>query len=130
MIQVTAGIIENEDKILLARRREGKHLAGYWEFPGGKIETGESPEECLKRELQEEFSILSEVGDFVAESVFSYPGKIISLKAYKVKLLSGDFKLIDHDKVEWVKPEDVMTYLLAPADVPIWEAYDKRRLKK
>ena len=72
-IDVAAGIIQREDgKILLARRKPGSHLAGYWEFPGGKIEEGESPEECLERELLEELGIVTKTGAFVAESVYDY----------------------------------------------------------
>ncbi len=65
MTTVTCAIIEKEGKILLARRAVGQKLAGKWEFPGGKVEDGESPEECLKRELEEEFGIQVEVGAFI-----------------------------------------------------------------
>ena len=64
MITVTCAIIERNGKILIARRAEGQKLAGKWEFPGGKVEDGESPGECLKRELEEEFGIQSEVREF------------------------------------------------------------------
>ena len=68
MTTVTCTIIENEGKILLARRAADQKLAGKWEFPGGKVEAGESPEECLKRELEEEFGIQVEVGEFITSS--------------------------------------------------------------
>jgi 8-oxo-dGTP diphosphatase len=86
-IFVTAAIITVKDKVLSAKRAEGKYLAGHWEFLGGKIEPGETPEQCLKCELKEEFTIDSEVGEFVVESIFDYGDKRIRLLAYKVKHL-------------------------------------------
>lgn len=70
MIDVTAAVIENNSLILSAKRAKGKHLESFWEFPGGKVEPGGTPEECLKRELREEFHIGTEIGEFVAESIF------------------------------------------------------------
>lgn len=119
-IDVVAGIIQREDgKILLARRKPGSHLAGYWEFPGGKIEDGESPEECLERELHEELGIVTKTGTFVAESVYDYGEKKIRLLAYFVQYLEGNIELDSHDRVEWVHLSEADEYQLAPADVPL-----------
>ena len=73
MTIVTCAIIEKDGKILIARRAEGQKLAGKWEFPGGKVEDGESPEECLKRELEEEFGIPTEVGEFITSTKIGSP---------------------------------------------------------
>ncbi|MBA6316249.1 NUDIX domain-containing protein [Cellulophaga baltica] len=76
MIKVDAGIIESENRILIARRKEGKHLAGLWEFPGGKIEIGETPEFYLKRELYKELGVDVMVGKFFMENICKYAKKM------------------------------------------------------
>ncbi|MCX5666265.1 MAG: 8-oxo-dGTP diphosphatase MutT [Candidatus Omnitrophica bacterium] len=117
--QVTAAVIEKDGKILIAQRLKGSTLGGRWEFPGGKIEPGETAEECLKRELKEEFDIESEVGDFFIASRFRYCLVPIELLAYRVKHLSGDFKVNEHDQIRWVSPSELNSYDFMPADKPI-----------
>jgi 8-oxo-dGTP diphosphatase len=119
IIQVTAAIIEQNGKILIARRKEGHPLAYHWEFPGGKIECHETPEQCLQRELFEEFGITCRIKEFLINSPYTYPHITINLMAYKTELISGDFKLTDHDKIAWVKIEEFPQYDFAPADIPI-----------
>ena len=119
VIEVTAAIIRRGERVLVARRAEGKHLAGYWEFPGGKVEKGESPEACLARELEEEFGIAVEVGNFVAENVHDYGDKIVRLLAYEVVHISGEFRLNDHDAIDWHPATQLQSIQLAPADVEI-----------
>lgn len=75
MIDVTAAIIRRNGKVLIAKRSSTSSLPNKWEFPGGKIDDGETPEECLKRELQEEFDIIVDVGDYLTESVYQYEKK-------------------------------------------------------
>jgi 8-oxo-dGTP diphosphatase len=106
-LDVTAAIIVDKNKILSAKRSPGKHLASYLKFPGGKIEPGKTPEQCLKRELKEEFTIESEIDAFVAESIFDYGDKRIRLLAYKVKDLSGEFQIIDYDEIRWLPIEEL-----------------------
>lgn len=128
MITVVAAIIEGDNKILLGRRKAGKHLAGYWEFPGGKIENNETPEECLKRELFEEFKIHAKVGVYIGEVEYKYETAHIKLLGYRTTIISGDFKLLDHDIIEWVELKDVLTYNLAPADIPLFKLYYNGRI--
>jgi 8-oxo-dGTP diphosphatase len=116
--QVTAAIIRKGEKILIARRAPNKDLSGYWEFPGGKIETGETPQECLKRELEEELGIIITVGTFFMENEHHYGNKIIQLQAYECEHLSGSIILNDHDQVEWVETFEFLNFKFAPADIP------------
>ena len=128
MNQVTAAIIEKNGEILIAKRKEGKHK-GKWEFPGGKIEVGESPEECLKRELNEEFNIETKIGPFLYSSKFVYDHISIELLAYKTYYISGDFKLNDHEEINWVSPKDFMQYDFLEADKPIVKRLMEGRIK-
>ena len=120
MIKVVAAILEKEDKILIAKKREGKPLAGLWEFPGGKIEKDEIPEESLVRELMEEMDIKVKVKDYVGESIYDYGNdKIISLKGFKAEIIEGEIKLTDHDEYKWITIDEINNYNLAPADIPL-----------
>ena len=120
MIIVIAGIIEKDNKILIARRGPGFHQEGLWEFPGGKIEDGETPEICLERELKEELEIETETKEFVIGSVYTYPGKeICKILAYKSKWLSGEIKLNDHSEMAWVTANELGKYEFVAADLLI-----------
>lgn len=118
MLKVTAAVIQVKGKILIARRPIRDKLAGKWEFPGGKIEVGETPEECLRREIKEELNIEISVGDFFEESIYEYPNRTIQLKAYWCTWLSGEIELNSHDTIEWVDIACLSDYDFAPADLP------------
>jgi 8-oxo-dGTP diphosphatase len=118
-IDVVAAVFRQGDLVLVARRAQGQHLEYKWEFPGGKIEENETSEECLCRELKEELGVVVEVGKYVGESIFSYPDKNIRLIAYQVKLLSGNFTLNVHDRIDWVEIKELSAVDLASADIPI-----------
>lgn len=130
MIQVAAALIERDNEFLIARRAPGKHLAGYWEFPGGKIEKDETPETCLIRELNEELNVHIAVLEYLGDSKHKYDYKEINLKAYLCRIIEGAIQLNDHDKVAWVTLEKIEKYKLAPADIPILKLYDKSRNSK
>lgn len=119
IIDVTAAIVERDGKFLIARRAKGKHMGNKWEFPGGRIEDGESPEQCLQRELQEELGIAAIIKDFVAESVFDYGNKIVRLLGYKAEYISGDFKLTAHSEIKWVKIDEFNDFEFCAADIPL-----------
>lgn len=119
MKDVTAAIMFKDGQVLIARRAPGEKHAGGWEFPGGKVEAGETPEECLKRELNEEFGIDTEVKGFIKSSLYEYTQGSIRLLAYQVDILKGNFQLRVHDRYEWVRVDELLNYELLPADVPI-----------
>lgn len=118
MKQVAAAVIEKNGKVLIARRKPGDALAGKWEFPGGKLEPGETPEECLRRELMEEFCVDTKIGAFICASRFEYKHLPIELLAYRAEHLAGEFKLNDHDRMAWVAPAELPNYDFCSADIP------------
>jgi len=118
-IKVVAAVIVKENKILIARRKEGKHLEFKWEYPGGKVNNDENEKESLKRELKEELDISVSIDDYITESFYEYDKAKINLKAYFVKNYSGTIKLTVHDKINWIKIDELNNYEFAPADIPI-----------
>lgn len=118
-LAVTAAVIRRGGAVLLARRRPGKAHAGLWEFPGGKIEPGETPEACLARELAEELGIAVAVDGHILTSRHAGPHGALELHAYAVRYLGGQIRLADHDAVAWVPLAELPRYPVPPADEPI-----------
>ena len=121
MKEVTAAIIMNENRVLIAERAPDENLAGKWEFPGGKIEPGETPQECLKREIREELEVDIDVLDLFGESIYAYQNGTIKLIAFWCQWNSGDFRLNVHSRIEWVTHRELDLYDFAPADLPLVE---------
>jgi len=130
MIPVCAGVILRSGAVLLARRGPGRRHAGKWEFPGGRIEAGETPAEALARELREELGIEAVIGDEAARTRHVYDFGEIELIALFVTSFRGDLKLVDHDEVKWVEARRLLEFDLAPADVPIAEVLAAYRRRK
>lgn len=119
---VIVAIIEQDGAILIARRKQGKQHPGSWEFPGGTLEDGETPEQCLKRELEEELTIKTEVGSIYCITEYKYsPDFTIRLLAYRTTTSSYAFNLNNHEEIRWVKPADLSEYDFPEADRPIIE---------
>ena len=119
MIDVVAGIILNDkNEVLIARRKEGKSLEGYFEFPGGKVEAGETEEESLIREIKEEINIDIEILEYFDTSIHRYNELNIKLIAYKCRTNVNPKKSTDHDLLKWVNVEDLVNYKISPADIP------------
>lgn len=121
MIRVVCGIIFKDDKILLTRRKKGKSLEGYWEFPGGKVEKGETDATALKRELKEELGLEISEPNYFSENKHEYITFSIHLVAYKCEAFDDPKKLVDHDKFEWVMVNELGSFNLADADKPLLE---------
>lgn len=118
-IEVTAAVIIRNNQVFAAKRSKGRHLAGYWEFPGGKIEKGETAKECLQRELVEELNISTKIGPFMMKTAHNYVDKKVVLHVFQVSSFSGDIKLVDHDEFRWLSLSECKTLNWAPADIPI-----------
>lgn len=120
MIDVAAAIItDGHNRILIARRKPGKFLAGLWEFPGGKIEKGETAGEALERELMEEMELAIQTGERAGESVHAYEDFTVRLVAHYAKIVGGEIKLVDHDSYAWVPPALLENYDMPAADIPL-----------
>ena len=130
MTDVTCAIIVRQGMALVVRRAEGMHLAGYWEFPGGKLRQGESPRDCIVREIQEELSL--EVSPVAAlEPVeHEYPDKSIRLIPFVCALEGGELELREHTEARWLWPEDLLSLELCPADMPVARSYLEHALSK
>ena len=122
MIPVCAAVLRKDGRVLLARRAPHKKMGGLWEFPGGRIEEGETPAVALARELREEFKIEAVVGAELARAKHTYDFGEIELIALAVDSFTGTLTLTDHDQVEWLEPRRLLNFKLTPADVPIARA--------
>ena len=122
-IDVVAAIIEQHGKILLARRPESGDQAGLWEFPGGKVDANESQPAALARELEEELAIKAVVGDYIASHQREVSGRVVHLHAWHVREFSGELTALCHSELVWCLPAEAFDYPLAPADIPLLEAF-------
>jgi 8-oxo-dGTP diphosphatase len=120
MIDVVCGVIENsQGQFLACLRPPGKHLGGLWEFPGGKVDPGESPELALIRELREELCVEVEVGSPLTRVIFHYQNVSICLMPFQCRIVAGEIRATEHEQVIWCAPEDFNELPWAAADVPI-----------
>ena len=119
---VIAAIAIRRKKVLIARRGPTQKLSGLWEFPGGKLEAGETPEACLAREITEEFGITVRVGAFFSSNLHRHGQGAIDLRAYRVDWPDVEYQPVVHDVVRWVHGGEILGYELAPADIAIAKA--------
>ncbi|QCA29627.1 (deoxy)nucleoside triphosphate pyrophosphohydrolase [Vagococcus xieshaowenii] len=118
-INVVGAILMNDGKILCAQRSENMSLSLMWEFPGGKIEEGETPQMALKRELNEELLINVEVSpDIFETTTYEYDFGIVTLTTFICQLINGTPQLTEHAAIKWLKRNELETLNWAPADIP------------
>jgi mutator protein MutT len=115
-VEVAAGLIFRGGKLLITQRPAGTHLAGLWEFPGGKREPSETFEACLVRELREELGVEVQVGALVESLTHSYPDKTVHLRFFRCTLTSGEPQPLDCAAVKWVPPDDLSGNAFPAAD--------------
>lgn len=121
-IRVVGAVIQRGSTVFAARRNPGRSAGGLWEFPGGKVEPDESPEEALARELREELSVEVSVGPFIDQSVSEVAGATVELSCYTAVLTAEDpVSSTDHDAMTWVDLDELDQLEWAPGDVPIIE---------
>lgn len=116
MIDVTAAIIHNDKKLLICQRPKGKSCEMLWEFPGGKIEKGETPEECIVRECREELGVTIETEQLLCEVEHKYPAITVNIHFYICKLINGEPTGIEHNDIQWCTLDEILELPLCPAD--------------
>ncbi len=124
---IAAAIIEQDGKVLIAQRAKQDALQGKWEFPGGKVEAGESLQECLKRELFEELGIQAEVGAYFCTSTFYHKDTLFDMCVFKVPSYTGEITLNEHSAIAWVTPAELSHYDMPEPDLPIVELLQKNQ---
>jgi 8-oxo-dGTP diphosphatase len=119
VIEVAIGLVWRDGWLLIARRPEGVHLGGLWEFPGGKVETGETPEACLLRELREEVGIDAEVLAERQVIEFTYPERTVRIHPIDCRWLSGEPHPVGCEDPRWVSPGELSGYEFPPANAAL-----------
>lgn len=117
---VTAALVERDGRLLVTRRLEGTHLAGHWEFPGGKCEPGESPEQCLERELLEELGVRAVVGEEVHRTMYAYRDWRLDLRFLRAELAAEPRAMLGQE-IRWVRRTELKSLTFPPADAELVE---------
>lgn len=122
VINVAIGLVWKDGRLLIARRPSGVHLAGLWEFPGGKVEAEETPEACILRELREEAGVEAAVTGRRAVIEFTYPERIVRLHPIDCQWLAGEPHPEGCEEPRWVAPAELAGFEFPPANAPLLAA--------
>lgn len=117
-INVVAAVIMKESKVFATQRGYGEFKDG-WEFPGGKVEAGESPEEALRREIREELEVEVNVGDLIDTIEYDYPAFHLSMKCYACTIAGGSPHLLEHEAARWLSADQLDSVAWLPADITL-----------
>jgi len=128
IIHVCCAIIENNGQVLAAQRHHKASNGGKWEFPGGKIEPGETVQECIKREIKEELLIEITLADTLPVVVHQYPDKTIILHPFTCTGNAQKAKPTEHKRIAWIDPDDLHTLDWSDADIKVWQYYKNQYL--
>ncbi len=123
-IEVVAAVIKNDDKILATQRGYGEFKGG-WEFPGGKVEEGETPEQALIREIHEELMATIEVGEYLGIVEYDYPTFHLSMKCYMCNIIEGHLTLLEHNDARWLTLDNINVVNWLPADIKVIDLVEK-----
>ena len=116
MLEVTAAIICKDGKFLICQRPKGKNCELLWEFPGGKIESGETAEACIVREIQEELGVTLRVLRKFTDVIYEYPDKTVHLHFFLAEITSGELVCKEHNALAWITTDEIGNYQFCPAD--------------
>lgn len=119
VIEVAAGLVFRAGKLLITQRRDGTHLGGLWEFPGGKRESQETFEQCLIRELREELGVTVAVGELFESVLHTYPERQVALKFFLGQLIQGEPQPLECAAVQWVSRTELNNYAFPAADAQL-----------
>ena len=125
MTEVLAALIRDTDRVLICQRPAHKARGMLWEFVGGKVEPGASPEEALIRECREELAITISVGDIFTEVTHTYPDLTIHLTVFNAEITAGVPRKLEHNDLRWITADELDRYAFCPADQPIVEKLRK-----
>jgi mutator protein MutT len=123
-IEVSAGLVFRDGKLLITQRHTDAHLGGLWEFPGGKREVGETFEQCLVRELREELGIEVEVGELIESLTHAYPEKTVTLKFFRCRWKQNEPRAIDCLDLKWVSAGELRNYEFPAADARLLQTLE------
>ena len=116
MIEVTAAVIRENSKFLICQRAKGKNRELLWEFPGGKIEPGETAEQCIVRECQEELGVTLNVEQELTDVVYTYPDRTVHLHFFLTQVIGGQLQRKEHNAFAWITHDEIPQYEFFPAD--------------